>query len=69
MGLCPEVASSSPSSLPIFPMNAPRESAEYLQSAERRIDVKSSNYGKRKVLRSSILSLFNLGSLYRVNLA
>lgn len=43
MGLCPEVASSSPSSLPIFPMNAPRESAGYLQNAKRRIDVKSSN--------------------------
>ena len=28
---------------PYFPMNARRESAEYLQSAERRIDVKSSN--------------------------
>ena len=68
MGLCPEVASSSPSSRPIFPMNAPRESAGYLQNAKRRIDVKSSNQGKRKVLRSSILSLFNLGSLYRVNL-
>ena len=43
MGLCPEVASSSPSSLPIFPMNAPRESAGYLENAEQRIDVKSSN--------------------------
>lgn len=68
MGLFPEVAFCSPSSLPIFPMNAPRESAGYLQNADRRIDVKSSNQGKRKVLRSSILSLFNLGSLYRVDL-